>query len=57
MYTELKTMKKFCESWREHVIELINFKKKKMNQLTNHQQKSYKNAKICYTCKGKFEDD
>ena len=36
---------------------MINFKKKKMKQLKNQQQKSYENAKICYTCKGKFEDD
>ena len=34
-------MKKFCESLREHAMEIINFKKKKMNLLTNKQQNSY----------------
>ena len=27
-----------------------------MNSLTNKQQKSYQNAKLCYICKEKFED-
>ena len=27
-----------------------------MNLLTNEQQKSYENAKICYVCQEKFED-
>ena len=30
-------MKKFCESLREHTMEIINFKKKKWNWLTNKQ--------------------
>ena len=29
-------------------MKIINFKKKKINLLTIEQQKSYKNAKICY---------
>ena len=36
-------MKKFCESLREHAIEM---KRKKIKLLTNEQQKSYENAKI-----------
>ena len=48
-------MKPFCESLREHAMELINFKKKKMKLLTNEQQKSYQNVKICYICKEQFE--
>ena len=43
--------KKFCESLREQALKVINFKKKKMKLLTKKEQKSYKNAKICYTCK------
>ena len=31
----------------EEAMEIINFKKKKMKLLTNKQQKSYENAKIC----------
>ena len=48
-------MKKFSESLREHEIKTINFKNKKMNLLTNEQQESYQNAKICYICKEQFE--
>ena len=29
-------------------MKIINFKKKKINLLKKEQQKSYKNAKICY---------
>ena len=52
-------MKKFCEYLREHaikIINLINFKKKKMKLLTKEQQESYENAKIFYICKEKFEN-
>ena len=48
-------IKNFCESFREHAMKTINFKKKKMKLLTKEQQRSYKNAKICYICKEKFE--
>ena len=40
-------MKKFGECLREHAMEIINFKKKKMKLLTNKQQKSCENTKIC----------
>ena len=33
----------------------INFKEKKIKLLTNEQQESYKNSKICYICIEKFE--
>ena len=49
-------MKKFCESLREHAMEIISFKKKKMKLLTNEQQKSNGNRKICYTCQKKLQD-
>ena len=35
-------------------MKIIDFKKKK-NILTEEQQESYENAKICYICKGNFE--
>ena len=56
VYRDKDRMKKFCESWREHVIEIINFKNKQIKELTNQRQKSYENAKICYIFKEKFED-
>ena len=33
-------MKRFCESLRKHAIKKINFKKKKMNLLTNQHKNS-----------------
>ena len=32
-------------------MKIISLKKKKLKLLTNKQQESYENAKICYTCK------
>ena len=40
------SMKKFCESLREHAMKVINFKKKKKEHYG-----SYQNANICYICK------
>ena len=36
--------KAFCESLKEHAMEIINFKKKKIKLLTKEQQISYKHA-------------
>ena len=41
----------FCESLREHAMEIINFKKKEMKLLTNEHLKLCQNAKISYICK------
>ena len=49
-------MKRFCEFLREHEMKIINFKKKK-NLLTKEQQESYENAKNCYICKKKRENN
>ena len=38
-------IKKFCKSLREHALEIINFKKKKMKLLGKEQQESYENGK------------
>ena len=51
VYRGKGSMKKFGESLTEHAMEIINFNKKKLKFLvTNEQQKSYKNVKICYIC-------
>ena len=55
VYRGKDCLKQFCESLREHSIEIINFKKKKMKLFTKEQQESYKNAKICYICKKKLK--
>ena len=37
-------------------MKVINLKNKKMKLLTKEKQESYKNSKICYICKEKFEN-
>ena len=49
-------MNKFCKCLKKHTRKKISFKKKKMKLLTNEQQESYENRKICHICKDKFED-
>ena len=44
-------------SLRENAMKIINFKKKKMKLLTKKQHGSYENAKICYICTEKFENE
>ena len=38
-------------------MKVINFKNKKSKLLTKEQQESYQNAKICYICNEKFENE
>ena len=42
---------KFCESLREHAINIIDFEKKKMLPLTKEELKSHQDAKVCYICR------
>ena len=44
-------MENVCKSLREHAMNIINFKKKKMNLLSKELQEWYENAKISYICK------
>ena len=46
----------FCESLREHIINIVNSKWKIMKILIKERKDSYENAKICYICKEKFEN-
>ena len=43
-------MKRFCESLREYAKNMIDFKKKKLLQLTKEELKSHQNTKVCYFC-------
>ena len=56
VYRGKDCMKYFYESLREHAMSIFNVKKNKMKLLTNEQQNSYQNSKICYICEEKFED-
>ena len=55
IYTEVKILRK-RGSLKEYVIKIINFKKKKMNSLTNEQQEQYEYVKLCYICKEKSKN-
>ena len=48
LYKGKDSMKKFCESITECAMEIINFKKKKNEVLTNKHKKSYQNANLLY---------
>ena len=56
VYRGKDCIKKSCETLRECIMKIINFKKKKVKLLTKEQQESYENAKICYICKEKFDN-
>ena len=47
-------MKKFCESLREHALNIINFEKKKIIPLTNEQLELNEKIKIYYICNKSF---
>ena len=42
---------------REHAMKIVNFKNQKLKLLTKEQQESYANAKLCYICKEKLENE
>ena len=49
-------MKIFFESWREHALKTIKFKKKKkIKLLTKEWQESYEGEKICYIFRKKLK--
>ena len=56
LYRGKDCIKKFGWFLREHALKIINFKKNKMKLITNEQQESYENGKICYICKGKLKN-
>ena len=47
-HTLYRRKEKFCESLREHAINIIDFEKKKMLPLTKGELKSHQDAKVCY---------
>ena len=52
-------MENFCKDLKEHATKIINYEKRKMIQLTDEENKSYKKGKVCYIWKKGFstEDD
>ena len=50
-------MERFCKDLREHEMKIINYEKKEMIPLTDEENKSYEEQKVCYICKKEFGDD
>ena len=46
----------FCESLREHAVEILNFDKRKKLPFTNKEYISCHNEQFCYICIERFED-
>ena len=57
--TEAKIVwKKFCKDWREHTMRIFNYEKKRNEiTLTDEENKSYEEQKVCYICKKEFNTD
>ena len=51
LYRVQQSMKKFCESLREHTKNLIDFEKRNMIPLTKEELKLHHDAKNCYICR------
>ena len=56
VYRSKDCVKNFKETWGEHAMKIIIFKKKNMKLLAKEQQESYEYEKICYSCKDKFKN-
>ena len=50
LYRGRDCMKKFCETFREHAKNIVNFEKKKMLPLIHQELKPHRDAKVFYTC-------
>ena len=49
--------KVFCKILKEHVGRIIHWKKKEMMPLTDKENRSYENQKVCHVCKKLFKKD
>ena len=51
-------MEKFCKDWRQHTMRMFNYEKKRNEiTLTDEENKSYEEQKVCYICKKEFNTD
>ena len=50
LYRGKDCMKKFFESLKENVKNIIDFEKKKLLPFTKENLKSHQDAKVCYIC-------
>ena len=50
-------MKRFCDDLKEPVTRITNYEMKSMDPLTEEEEESYKNQKLCHICKKEFCTD
>ena len=50
-------MERFCKDLREHKMKIINYEKIEMIQLSDEENKSYEDQKVCYIYKKEISDD
>ena len=50
-------MERFCKDLREHKMKIINYEKIEMIQLSDEENKSYDDQKVCYIYKKEISDD
>ena len=50
-------MEMFCKDLRDHAMKIINYEKKEMILLTDEENKSYEEQKVCYIYKKEFSTD
>ena len=44
-------MGKFCKDFREHTMRMFNYEKEEVIPLTDEENTSYEEQKVCYICK------
>ena len=50
-------MEKFYKDLREHAMKIIDYEEKEMIPLTDKENKSYEQQKVCYISKKEFSTD
>ena len=55
--TGIDCMKIFCNDLKDQANKIINYEKKEMIPLTDKEEESYENQKICHTCEKEFWTD
>ena len=50
-------MKNFCQDFKKHAIQIINYEKNKIIPLTKKEEKQHNKKKACHICKERFSID
>ena len=56
-YKSEDCVERFCKGLRDHAMKIISYEEKEMTPLTDKENKSYENQKVCYIYKKEFGTD